>query len=512
MLSMSDEKNSKPENKRPEPQKPVTTKPEPAKPEPKSSETKKPEPKKPETKRPEPKKPESKAPEVERPATYREEAAIPEKKRAATSQQEAKAQEKSEKKGVSAKDIFTDKRFFVVLFLVVMVGMGIFLFSDRDTGSSMVQPLPPIPTAEPVAVASPTPAASPEIPPEDVEYTDENVLNGIPIVGRRYLQNGMWQSYLTGEWKDVNVATRRPLAVMIANNQPALPQYGLSQYSVMYEAAVEGRVTRLMAIFEDYDEVQRIGPVRSARDYFVYEAMGKNAIFCNWGLAVVYTADLINSDKVDNISVKLTGINVGADKAFGRITRPGYAMEYTGYLKTEGYTEEVARLGYSQTYQEDFVPQFTFAAENTRVEYEDAPDIKIIRPGGTTANQGGYGNTTPYFEYNEEDQLYYRFQANQKQVYEMNNEQLYCSNVVFQYAHGEVRDGNDYLAFAVHGEGYKAVVFTNGKMIEGTWRRMDGDRKPAKFYDEDGKEIILNQGKTWICLIWEEHSDAIVLE
>lgn len=39
------------------------------------------------------------------------------------------------------------------------------------------------------------------------------------------------------------------------------------------------------------------------------------------------------------------------------------------------------------------------------------------------------------------------------------------------------------------------MVFTNGKVIEGTWMRYDGDATPAKFFDKDGNEIIFNQGK-----------------
>ena len=90
-----------------------------------------------------------------------------------------------------------------------------------------------------------------------------------------------------------------------------------------------------------------------------------------------------------------------------------------------------------------------------RQEYKDAEDAVIVRPGGTGANSGGYGAYNPYFEYNEEDQLYYRYQDGKKQIDEMNNEQLAVSNVVFQYCHGEVRDAKDYLAFGVHGAVYK---------------------------------------------------------
>ena len=314
------------------------------------------------------------------------------------------------------------------------------------------------------------------------------------------------QSYLTGEWKDEEVVTRRPIAVMIPNNSQAMPQYGISQASVIYEAPVEGRITRLMAIFEDFDDLDHIGPVRSSRDYFVYTAMGYEAVYCNWGLARPYVEELINRDTVQNISAGVEGIYKPADEAYGRIKRPGYKLEFTGYLFIDGLKDAVERLKYDWEYDDDYVPQFTFAAEDYRAEYKDAEDAIIVRPGGTGANSGGYGAYNPYFEYNKEDQLYYRYQDGKKQIDEMNNEQLAVSNVVFQYCHGEVRDAKDYLAFGVHGEG-DAIVFTGGKAIKGTWSRMEGDGVPPKFYDEDGNEIIFNQGKTWICNIWKEFSE-----
>jgi len=80
--------------------------------------------------------------------------------------------------------------------------------------------------------------------------------------------------------------------------------------------------------------------------------------------------------------------------------------------------------------------------------------------------------------------------------------------VIFQYCHGEVRDSHDYLAFGVHGEG-DAIVFTDGKVIQGKWMRYDGDFTPAKYYDENGDEIIFNQGKTWICNIWQEYGESV---
>lgn len=358
---------------------------------------------------------------------------------------------------------------------------------------------------EPEQVEMPPEAEEPEeVEPEPEEAPAESL-----VIEERTVVDGKIQSYLTGEWTNEEIATRRPIAVMIPNNRPAMPQYGLSKAGIIYEAPVEGRITRLMAVFEDFDDIERIGPIRSSRDYFVYVAMGYEAVYCNWGLAKPYVEELINRPNYYNVSAAVDGIHNPADEAFYRVDRPGYATEFTGYLKIDGLFKAVERLGYDWNYDESYVPPFLFAADDVTADYPDNDTALIIYPGGKTGNNsGGYGAYNPYFEYHEEDHLYYRYQDGKEQIDEYNNEQLAVSNVVFQYCHGEVRDSHDYLAFGVHGEG-DALVFTNGKVIKGTWMRYDGDFTPAKFYDEKGDEIVFNQGKTWVCNIWQEYGESV---
>lgn len=345
--------------------------------------------------------------------------------------------------------------------------------------------------------------------PVEAEQPPEELTPSSLVIEERTVVDGKMQSYLTGEWTDVNRATRRPIAVMIPNNRPAMPQYGLSQAAIIYEAPVEGRITRLMAVFENFDDLERIGPVRSSRDYYVYTAMGYEAIYCNWGLAVPYVEELINRPNYYNVSAAVVGIHNPADEAFDRVSRPGYAKEFTGYLMIDGLFKAVERLGYDWNYDENYVPPFLFAADDVIADYPDNDTAYIIYPGGKTGNNsGGYGAYNPYFEYHEDDHLYYRYQDGGKQIDEYNNEQLTVSNVVFQYCHGERRDDHDYLAFGVHGKG-DVLVFTNGKVIQGKWKRFDGDFTPAKYYDEEDNEIVFNQGMTWICTIWQEYGECV---
>ncbi len=347
---------------------------------------------------------------------------------------------------------------------------------------------------------------------ESQEGEEQAQPSGDTVITERTVVDGKMQSYLTGEWKDEAVVKRRNMAVIMPNNKPSLPQYGISQASIVYEAPVEGRITRLMALFEDYDDLDHIGPVRSARDYYVYEAMAYDSIFVNWGLAIPFVGPIINTDRIDNVSQAVEGIDVAAPEAFDRISRSGYATEYTGYLFIDGYNEAVDRLGYETEYTDRFVQAFTFAADGQRAEYVDYPEATKIYPGGTSSNSGGYGNANPCFTYNEEDGLYYRTQYGAAHTDEMNGEQIAVSNVVFKICHGEVRDpaNLDYLAFGVHGTG-DAYVFTNGRVIKGTWSR-NGDYDPNIFLDENGNEIVFNQGKTWICNIWDEYSQYMSYE
>lgn len=363
----------------------------------------------------------------------------------------------------------------------------------------------------------------PEVPVETMTETEEESVveveseteteepeEELKVITEREVVDGKMQSYLTGEWKDAEVAQRRSMAVMMPNNKAALPQMGISYASIIYEAPVEGRITRLMAIIEDYDELEFVGPVRSSRDYYIYEAMAYDSIYCNWGLAEVYVAPLINSDRIDNVSQAVKGIESSASYAFERLEREGYKTEYTGYMSIEGYEKAVEKKGYETEYRETFEQAFTFADEGFRVTYDEYPDATKIWPGGEETNRGGYGDSTPCFVYDEEEGVYYRYQFGEIMRDELDDRAVTVSNVIFKICHGEVRDDHDYLAFGVHGEG-DAYVFTNGKVIKATWTRPN-DNAANKFFDEEGNEIIFNQGKTWLCNIWLEYEEYMKWE
>lgn len=94
---------------------------------------------------------------------------------------------------------------------------------------------------------------------------------------------GMVRSRLTNEWVDADVAATRPIAVMIPNEAAAIPQYSLSEASILYEANVENRMTRMMAVYEGWDDLDKIGNIRSLRDYYAYWAFEWDAFLVHFG-------------------------------------------------------------------------------------------------------------------------------------------------------------------------------------------------------------------------------------
>lgn len=315
-------------------------------------------------------------------------------------------------------------------------------------------------------------------------------------------------SYLTGLPIAEEKRNKRPIAVMLSNIESGCPQYGIDKASIIYEAPIETRITRLMGIFEDWESIKKIGYIRSSRDYFVYSAMEYNAIYCHFGQATLYVGELLNSGRVDTISAAVAGINHPAQYAFHRTAER--KAPHNVIASGSDILMDVEKFGYSLTYHENFKPKFTFIYDKDEDIYKNETEVNEIYPGGMSVNaRNGYGKIQAYFEY--KDGKYYRYQYGGPQIDEETGNQLCYDNVILQYCYGEVRDENDYLAFSCHGDnGYPVQVFTDGKMIEGTWSRFS-DNDPAIYVDDKGENIKLTPGKTWICIIWMEYADDVIL-
>ncbi len=330
------------------------------------------------------------------------------------------------------------------------------------------------------------------------------------------MAEGTVTSILTGKQVDEEIGTVRPIAVMFNNIEAAIPQYGISHADVKVEAEVEGKITRIMGIMEDYKDCGRIGSVRSARNYYYYFAREFNAIYCHFGEAA-YALPLLYL----NSTIELSGLSDYGDTVYYRSDdRVSPHNVFTDYDHIQAGIE---KTGIDTNLPDGYDHHFLFAAdgEETTPEGEDA---LVVMPG--------YGYNHARFDYNAEDGLYYRSQYYDAQIDGDTGEQLTTKNIILQYCDSSPFDENGYLWTDVVSGGTGKFI-TNGKAIDITWEKevpengsefivniespyltvpvYTGDFYTTHYYDTNGNEITLNQGQTWICLVRNEAAGKVVI-
>ncbi len=312
-------------------------------------------------------------------------------------------------------------------------------------------------------------------------------------------QEGLVHSRLTNEWVDEAVANTRPIAVIIPNEIDALPHYQLADASVLYEANVEGRMSRLMAIYEDWEHLGKIGNIRSLRTYYAYWSFEWDAFLVHYG-GPYFVDELIARPDTNNVN------GLGGDEAAFFQTQDRSSPHNT-YTSGSRILEIVKQKGYSLEYRglaDDCHYRFApMASPNTLSQYgEDAQNATYIDMSGC------YPLTRCYFEYNEDDGLYYRFQhlsgGTDGPHLDAGGNQLTFKNILVQYIKYEELDGG-YLVFQCHDSTNDGYYFTNGKGIHVTWKK-DSDYGATRYYDDAGNEIALNTGKTMVCVVEEDDS------
>lgn len=304
--------------------------------------------------------------------------------------------------------------------------------------------------------------------------------------------NGKVRSYLTGEWVDASAGNRRPIATMMSNDKAALPQYGINRAGVVYEANVEGTMNRYMSIIEEYDDLERIGSTRSCRTYYTYFAKEFDAIYSHFGQSTFAVPYLKNVDNINGIE------GIGGSAFYRSSDRKA---PHNAYTSGDRLKAAIEKLGYSNEYDPDYHGHYQFAARDYQLDElypQEAVDAVRAAPG--------YVMNEAYFLYSEEDNLYHRYQY--RDVHSGDEGPITVKNVLIQYCVTGRYATTEYLNIYIHSSNETGYFFTNGKAIPITWDK-DGEFGVTHYYGPDGKEIILNQGKTWVCIVNVADKDKI---
>lgn len=357
----------------------------------------------------------------------------------------------------------------LIIFMVISICIIVGIFIAHSKGLFEKEEEPVVQTEAPTPEQTPEPTPTPD-----------------PHIGQM-------KSFLTGEWVDIAIGEKRPVAVMLNNAKGGVPQNGLSYASVIYEAIMEGGETRLLGIFEDYTSAERIGSVRSCRPYFVYFAKEFQAIYSHYGQAWV-ADDLLNSNVVDNVS----GLKKGSDAYYRSTDRKAPHNVFTNH---QLMVDTIAKLGYDTLYEAGTESHYKFAQDEEIVDLPNGQPANYVKPG--------FAVNKPWFQYNTETGLYHRFQYGSAQLDELNGQQIAVRNIIIQYCRSSIYSGSSYVNLNVT-DGGNGMFITNGKAIPVTWKK-DSEYGKTRYYDGNGNEICLNQGKTWVCVMQKSQEDSLVI-
>ncbi len=349
----------------------------------------------------------------------------------------------------------------------------------------------------------------------EVNLSDSSMLTDATNISM--MKDGKVLSDMNGEWIDPEQADKRYVAIMVVNNNLGLPQSGIEKADVVYEMLEEGGISRCLCLFsqDTLKETDKIGPVRSTRVNFDRKALEHDAVLVHWGgIWAMIEKPLIED---------LDDMNLNTESsAYGfRVSRPGYGSEFTGYTSGEKVLQGISDKGFDTNKCKEYKSMFSFNMDDKEPESgESCTKIAI----------NSDIESRPYFEYDAENKVYKKFTYGDVQYDEATGNQLTYKNVIYEFCpHYVLSDevGSKYIDDVGEGEGYYC---TDGKLIKIKWKKdakktfaykeeifgqtatRDGacsDYGVTKFYTEDGQELKLNPGKTYITLFPDSSKDNV---
>lgn len=271
----------------------------------------------------------------------------------------------------------------------------------------------------------------------------------------------------------------RPIAVMIDNHKGAMPQAGLNDAYLVYEMIVEGGESRLMALFKGVN-LEKIGPVRSSRHYFLDYALENDAIYVHFGWSPQAQSDITKLG-VNNIN----GINESST-SFWR-TKDKYAPHNVA-TSTEKILEIANRKGYNTTSGKKSVLHYTV----DEVELKNSIEANKI-----TIPYSDHNVVT--YEYDSTTKRYIRYSRDTKQIDWTTKETVTTKNIIIVTCENTTlkdneNKGRQTLDNIKTLEGY---YITNGKAIEIIGEKSTRAGQTV-YKDRQGNEIDVNDGNTFI--------------
>jgi hypothetical protein len=370
------------------------------------------------------------------------------------------------------------RRGFITLLAVAIATLAVLVTAEIGTllpgGAIAASPSPGSSlggaSSEPgmsVPAATPSPTAGPPTPPPPTP---------VPLV----------PAPLTGRLVPEAWAQRHVIAVMVDDHRGARPQAGFNAASQVWQAPAEGGVPRYMLFFQE-EIPKEVGPVRSARQYYIEWAAEHDAMYVHHGGspgAKLTLAQHGNGQWVYNAD----GFRWEGRFLFRVEDRiaPHNIMSSGKQLR-----RLAARIGADDG---PIKPVWSFGPDAPPDQRPADGTIKVVYPYETIT-----------YRYDPLGNRYLRYidGAKKPQVDTVDKQVVAPKNVVILRMYfGALTDAHPEkkrLEAGNVGRG-PAWIATNGITVKGTWRKKSATA-PTRLFGPDGEEITLTVGQTFVQVI-----------
>lgn len=334
--------------------------------------------------------------------------------------------------------------------LCLFVALMLFL-SGCTSGTTSA--IPPEPIEVPPVVVEEPPVVEPEIIPDD---------------SLEWIQR--WNA-------------GRPVFVMIDNHSGARPQSGLKNALMVYEFLAEGSITRYMAVFNGVGG-EEIGPVRSARPYFINRALEMNALYVHVGGSPQAFNDLVRL-KVGDID----GLSAG-NSIFWRENHK--KIPHNMYTTLDAIRKEADRRHYVTEVAYEVPAYHTVELPQSG---EPVTAIELAYRSSTSKNSAYIVR----YHYDVSERVYQRSINGENHLDELDKTPITAKNLIIQTIKTKTMDSEGRLELEDVGSGTGWFV-SLGVRVPLTWKK--ADRRAQTIYTlESGDILELNPGTTWIQVI-----------
>jgi len=297
---------------------------------------------------------------------------------------------------------------------------------------------------------------------------------------------------LTGVLVHEDISRNRPVAIMLSNVPEALPMNGISQADIVFEVLVEGGLTRMLAIFQDFSRLEAIGSIRSSRHYYVELVNAFDAIYLHaGGSPLSYT--MISNLGVDNAD-EVRGIHPRVfERDRNRVSGRRFQSLHAVITSGERMRTYFPQAGFRLEHNEDFEHVQLFTDNPIPSGGEQTREVIVRFSGGKSS----------HFTFDEANNVYLMSQFNRDFIDANNNEVVSFTNLLILRT--SVRNltgagagaGRQDVDTTGTGEGY---FVSNGRMVEIYWSRADVN-SPFEYTLRDGTPVELGRGAIYIGMV-----------